>query len=169
MCKLIMKRTILFLAMALTALLLAGCGQQRSQAYYDYESKVIQAHNDGSYVIRAWGRSRNAAMSYDVAQIQALQDVIFKGVQPASSNIQPLKPLCFDMNAREKYEDYWTAFFSDNGPWKEFTSYKDRRAVTTHYERDGRQMVETGTVTIDRAALKKKLQADGIIPAQGRY
>ena len=77
-----MKRTVLFLAIALTAVLLAGCGQQRSQAYYDYESKIIQAHADGSYVIRAWGRSRNAAMSYDVAQIQALRDVISRVFNP---------------------------------------------------------------------------------------
>jgi hypothetical protein len=30
-------------------------------------------------------------------------------------------------------------------------------------------MVETGTVTVDRAGIKKRLQADGIIPKEGRY
>lgn len=159
-----MKRTVLFLAIVLTAVLLAGCGQQRSQAYYDYESKIIQAHADGSYVIRAWGRSRNAAMSYDVAQKQALQDVIFKGVKPQSSNIQPLKPLCFDMNAQTKYEDYFNAFFADNGPWKKFVSMKDRRLMTSNYSRTDAQVLAEVTVTVFRAELKAKLQADGIIP-----
>ena len=68
-----------------------------------------------------------------------------------------------------KYEDYWNAFFRDGGPWKEFTNYSKRRVVTTRYERDGRQMIETGTVTVDRAGIKKKLQEDGIIPKEGRY
>ena len=164
-----MKSITKILFFVCTLLLAVSCGQQRSQAYYDYESKIIQSHADGSYVIRAWGRSRNAAMSYDVAQIQALRDVIFKGVQPASSNIQPLKPLCFDMNAETKYEDYFNAFFVDGGEWTKFASLKDKRVGSTRYQRDGRQMVESVTVTVDRAGLKKKLQEDGIIPKEGRY
>lgn len=159
-----MKKTLLTFALTVLALLLGGCGQQRSQAYYDYESKVIQSHADGSYVIRAWGRSRNATQSYDVAQIQALQDVIFKGVQPASSNIQPLKPLCFDMNARTKYEDYFNAFFSDKGEWKKYVSMRDRRLMTTNYSRTDGQVLAQVTVTVFRSELKAKLEADGIIP-----
>ena len=93
-----MQKYLFILASAVVALLFAACGAHRSQAYYDYESKVIQAHGDGSYVIRAWGRGRNAAHSYEVAQKQALQDVIFSGVQAQSSNIEHLKPLCYDMN-----------------------------------------------------------------------
>ena len=127
-----MKSITKILFFVCTLLLAVSCGQQRSQAYYDYESKIIQSHADGSYVIRAWGRSRNAAMSYDVAQIQALRDVIFKGVQPASSNIQPLKPLCFDMNAETKYEDYFNAFFSDKGEWIKCVLLQHGKKIQVH-------------------------------------
>lgn len=162
------KSSFLWIALAVVALVLGSCGQQKSQAYYDYSSKVIQSHADGSYVIRAWGRSRNAAMSYDVAQKQALQDVIFKGVQAQSGNIGDLKPLCYDLNAREKYEDYFNAFFADNGDWKKYVSMKDRRIMTSNYSRTDAQVLAQVTVTVFRADLKARLQNDGIIPAGSR-
>jgi hypothetical protein len=164
-----MKKTVLYFVLGTIVLLLAGCGARRSQAYYAAPSKVLSANYDGSYVIRVQVRARNAAIAFTDGQRKAVQEVIFDGVSAGSNGIADLKPLCFDMNAREKYEDYWNAFFSDEGPWSEFTSYKDRRATSTRYQRDGRLMVETGTVTVDRAGIKKRLQADGIIPKEGRY
>lgn len=148
---------------------LASCGPKRSQAYYDKPSQVMSATAEGTYIIRVQVRAKDAVVAFTEAQRKVVKEVIFDGVPAANSGMTDLKPLCFDKNAREKYEDYWNAFFSDEGPWKEFTSYKDRRATSTRYERDGRLMVETGIVTIDRAALKKRLQADGIIPKEGRY
>lgn len=163
-----MKKLSIILAV-FAAILFAGCGAKRSQAYYDQPSVVMSATAEGTYVIRVQVRAKDAVVAFDEAQRKVVREVIFDGVKAGNSGISDLKPLCFDMNAREKYEDYWNAFFSDNGPWKKFTSYKDRRAITTKYERDGRQMIETGTVTIDRAGLKKRLQDDGIIPKEGRY
>ena len=148
---------------------LSGCGARRSQAYYDQPSQVMSATAEGTYIIRVQVRAKDAVVAFKEAQRKVVREVIFDGVKSANSGISDLKPLCFDMNAREKHEDYWNAFFSDEGPWKQFTSYKDRRATSTRYERDGRLMVETGTVTVNRAGIKKKLQEDGIIPREGRY
>ena len=156
--------TLLFFACAMMLGMSAYAIDERSQAYYDYESRIIQSHADGSYVIRAFGRSRNMTQSYQVAQKKALQDVIFHGVKPASSDIKPLKPLCFDMNAETKYEDYFNAFFAEDGPWKKFVSMKDRRINTTKYVRTENQMTAQVTVTVYRAELKAKLQEDGISP-----
>ena len=163
-----MKKLNIFIAVFALAML-AGCGPRRSQAYYDQPSQVMSATAEGTYIIRVQVRAKDAVVAFSEAQRKVIKEVIFDGVKSANSGISDLKPLCFDMNAREKYEDYWNAFFSDNGPWKEFASYKDRRATSTRYQRDGRLMVETGTVTVYRAELKKKLQEDGIIPKEGRY
>ena len=163
-----MKKLSFFIAV-MAMVLFAGCGQKRSQAYYDKPSLVLSATAEGTYVIRVQVRAKDAVVAFTEARRKVVREIIFDGVKAANSGMSDLKPLCFDMNAREKYEDYWNAFFSDEGPWKEFTSYKDRRATSTRYERDGRLMVETGTVTVDRAGIKKKLQADGIIPKEGRY
>ena len=73
------------------------------------------------------------------------------------------------MNAQEKYEDYFNAFFQDKGEWENYVSIKGQRIITNDYQRTISQTVSTMNVTVERAALKKKLQADGIIPAEGRY
>lgn len=164
-----MKKLSLYFVLCTFVLLFSGCGAKRSQTYYNQPSVVLSAHEDGTYVVRVQVRAKDAVVAFTEAQRKVVKEIIFDGIKAANSGVQDLKPLCFDMNIREKYEDYWNAFFSDNGPWKQFTSYKDRRAVTTYYERDGRQMIETGTVTVDRAGIKKKLQEDGIIPLEGRY
>ena len=163
-----MKSFKLIIAAALVVLF-AGCGAHRSQAYYEAPSKVLSANYDGSYVIRVQVRARNAAIAFTDGQRKAVQEVIFDGVSAGSNGIEDLKPLCFDRNAREKHEDYFNAFFADKGEWTKYASLHDKRTATTTYQRDGRQMVETVTVSVDRAALKKKLQEDGIIPMEGRY
>ena len=163
-----MKKSGLIIA-ALAAILFAGCGPRRSQAYYENPSVVLSANYDGSYVIRVQVRAKDAAIAFTDGQRKAVEEVIFKGVKAGSNGISDLKPLCFDLNAREKNEDYFNAFFRDGGAWTLYASLKDKRVGSTRYQRDGRQMVESVTVTVDRAGLKQRLQADGIIPAEGRY
>lgn len=158
-----------FLLAAAALMLLAGCGTKRSQAYYAAPSQVLSANYDGTYVIRTQVRARNAAIAFTDAQRKAMVEVIFDGVRAGNSAVQDLKPLCLDLNGREKHEEYFQVFFKDKGEWTKYAGLQDKRTTTTHYQRDGRQMVETVTVTIDRAGLKKKLQEDGIIPAEGRY
>ncbi len=164
-----MRRKLLYFVLCTLVLSLASCGAKRSQAFYDQPSRVLSADYNGTYVIRTQVRSKDAVTAFYDAQRKVVKEIIFDGIQAANNGVSDLKPLCLDMNAQEKYEDYWNAFFSDGGPWKQFTNYSKRRVVTTRYERDGRQMVETGTVTVDRAGIKKKLQEDGIIPLEGRY
>ena len=163
-----MKKISIYLFI-LAAVILAGCGVKRSQAYYDQPSLVLSANYDGSYVIRVQVRSRNAPMSFADAQRKAVKEVIFNGVKGGSNGVSDLKPLCFDMNAQEKYEDYFNAFFQDKGEWENYVSIKGQRIITNDYQRTISQTVSTMNVTVERAALKRKLQADGIIPAEGRY
>ena len=163
-----MKKLSLFIAAAALCLF-AGCGSRRSQAYYEKPSEVLSANYDGSYVIRVQVRAKDAVIAFTDGQRKAVQEVIFDGVKAANSSITDLKPLCFDLNAREKHEDYFRVFFQDDGPWKRYASLQDKRTGTTRYQRDGRQMIETVTVSVDRAALKDRLIADGIIPPGGRY
>ena len=135
-------KKFLFTIAAFAMICLASCGPKRSQAYYDAPSQLLSSNYDGTFVI---------------------------GIQSAHSGMDGLKPLCFDKNAREKHEDYFRVFFQDDGPWKKYADLRDKRTTTTRYQRDGRQMIETVTVSVDRAALKDRLIADGIIPPGGRY
>ena len=158
-----------FIIAAFAMICLASCGTKRSQAYYDAPSQLLSSNYDGTFVIRTQVRARNAAIAFTDAQRKVVQEVIFDGIQSAHSGTEGLKPLCFDKNAKEKHEDYFRVFFQDNGPWKKYVDLRDKRTTTTRYQRDGRQMIETVTVSVDRAALKDRLIADGIIPPGGRY
>ena len=151
------------------AVLFAGCGSRHSQVYYNMPSQVLSSTSEGTYVIRVQVRAKDAVIAFTDGQRKAVEEVIFKGVKAGSNGISDLKPLCFDLNAREKYEDYFNAFFRDGGAWTQYASLKDKRVGSTRYQRDGRQMVESVTVTVNRAGLKARLQADGIIPMEGRY
>ena len=163
-----MKKLGLFIA-AFALIFLASCGTKRSQAYYENPSVVLSANYDGSYVIRVQVRAKDAVIAFTDGQRKAVEEVIFSGVKAGSNGISDLKPLCFDKNAREKHEDYFNAFFMDGGAWTQYASLKDKRVGSMRYQRDGRQMVESVTVTVNRAGLKARLQADGIIPLEGRY
>ncbi|MBQ9440133.1 MAG: hypothetical protein IJU35_06060 [Paludibacteraceae bacterium] len=148
----------------LVVLTMVGCvGKRQSQAYYDYKSKVIGSELDGSYTIRAWGRARNSTDAYVQAQKTAVYDVIFNGVQAATTSQRNLNPLLFETNARDKYEDYFNAFFADHGEYKNFCSMKEKRVVTSHFKRTDAQTLCETTVCVFRSKLKQKLIDDGIL------
>ena len=157
------KQSLGLLALVAVIAVLAGCGAKKSQANYDFKSKVLSSNYDGTFVIRTQVRARNAAIAFTDAQRKAVQEVIFDGVDAGSNGVEPLKPILFDMNARRKYEDYFAAFFRDGGEWTKYASLIDKRAGTTTYKRNGVQSIETVTVTVDRKGLRDKLIADGIL------
>lgn len=157
-----MKRFNLLLSIVIV-LLLAGCGARRSQAYYDYKSQIIGTELDGSYTIRAFGRARNAVDAYKQARKQAVYDVVFTGVESANSNVLRIKPLLLEVNAKEKYEDYFNRFFADNGDFEKYCSMKERRWFSSNYARTDAQSMAQVTVCVDRAKLRERLIKDGIL------
>ncbi len=146
------------------ALLLHNCATEKSQAYYDYKSKIIASELDGSYTIRAWGRARYAADAYEQARKQALRDIIFNGVESSTSTVQPLKPLIFEVNAEEKYETYFNEFFKYGGEYTNYSStIKQKRIGSSKFAKNEVQCIAEVTVSVDRQKLKEKLQKDGIL------
>ena len=159
-----MKKSLwISLLAGVVAAVLVGCGAKKSQANYDFKSKVLSSNYDGTYVIRTQVRAKNAVIAFQDGQRKVVQEVIFDGIEAGSNSVEPLKPLLFDMNARRKYEDYFYKFLSDDGDWKEYVSLADKRTGTTRYKRNSIQSIETLTVTIDRKALKERLVKDGIL------
>ena len=159
-----MKRFIL-VALAIASLVLVGCGVRSSQTFYNYDSHIISTELDGSYNIRAFGRGRNAVVAYDEARKQAVYDVLFNGVQSSNSRVSSLKPLMLEVNARERYEDYFNAFFADGGAYREFTSLHDTRSLTENWHNSKLQVLVQVSITVDRKGLKQKLIEDNIIKA----
>lgn len=160
------KRFAVLLMIALSAAFFS-CGTQKSQAYYDYESKVIGTELDGSYTIRAWGRARNAMDAYTEARKQAVYDVIFNQIQfatgtaPTTSGV--LRPLLLEVNAKTKYEDYFNAFFARGGEFEKYCSMKEKRLFSTKYQKTDAQTQAQVTVCVYRSKLKEKLIQDNIL------
>ena len=105
-----MKRLPFYIALCTIILSFIGCGAKRSQAYYNQPSVVLSAHMDGTYVIRVQVRAKDAVVAFSEAQRKVVKEIIFDGIRAGNAGVSDLKPLCFDKNAREKYEDYWNAF-----------------------------------------------------------
>lgn len=157
-----MKRFIL-VVFAIISFILVGCGVRSSQTFYNYDSRIISTELDGSYNIRAFGRGRNAVVAYDEARKQAVYDILFKGVQSSNSRVSSLKPLMLEVNAKERYEDYFNAFFADGGAYKEFTSLHDTRILTENWHNNKLQVLVQVSITVDRKGLKQKLINDNIL------
>lgn len=120
---------------------------------------------DGSQTIKAWGNGRNRSDAVDQAKKNAIRDVIFFGINEGKSECNS-KPLIFEVNAQDKYEDYFAKFFADGGEYKNFISLRDER-IFDKLSRDKKKARESVThgmiVRVLRNELKAKLITDGII------
>lgn len=144
----------------------ASCGSKKTAAgNYTYKSECMGVELDGSQTIKAWGNGRNRADAVDQAKKNAVRDVIFFGINEGKSECNS-KPLIFEVNAQEKYEDYFNNFFKDGGAYKNFISLRDER-IFDKLSRDKKQSRESVThgmiVRVLRSELKQQLLADGII------
>jgi hypothetical protein len=139
--------------------------QKRSSGNYSFKTECMGVELDGSQTLKAWGNGRNRADAVEQAKKNAIRDVIFNGVAEGKQECQ-LKPLVFEVNAQEKYEDYFNKFFADGGEFINYISLRDER-IGEKISRDrkkAREGVTNGLVVrVLRTELKAKLIADGII------
>lgn len=140
-------------------------GQKKLAGNYTYKSECMGVELDGSQTIKAWGNGRNRSDAVDQAKKNAIRDVIFFGINEGKSECNS-KPLIFEVNAQDKYEDYFAKFFADGGEYKNFISLRDER-IFDKLSRDKKKARESVThgmiVRVLRNELKAKLITDGII------
>src|SRR3990167_7610323 len=86
--------------------------QKKTAGFYEVESECLGVEGDGSQTIRAHGKGRNREDAMEQAKKNAVKDVLFKGISKGSAECN-VKPVLFNPNAREKFEDYFNAFFVD--------------------------------------------------------
>lgn len=153
---------------ALLALLLSVPtihAQKKLAGNYGYKTECMGVEGDGSATVKAWGNGRNRSDAVEQAKKNAVRDVIFNGLLEGKQDCKQ-KPLIFEVNAEEKYEDYFNKFFADGGEFKNYISLRDER-ILDKLDRDrkrGRGSVTNGLILrVLRSELKAKLIADGII------
>lgn len=144
-------------------ILLSGCSIHKMVAYQDAKTKLIGTELDGTYTVCAWGRARHTLDAYHQAQKQAVYDVVFNRIEAQTSNLRTLQPLLLEVNAKDKYTDYFDAFFADGGEYQKYCSMRDKRWFSSEFYRSDRQAVCKATVCVDRAGLRKRLIEDKIL------
>lgn len=151
------------LFMTLLAVLTLATADAQTQAVYARTSvRCLGVELDGSQTLRVQGYGRNRADAKEQAKKNAVWAVVFDGIRDGveGCNTRPLVP---EANAKEKYEDYFNLFFSDNGAYKDYVSMSDTKTRSGGKNKDKLGYAYDLTVRVLRAQLKARLKADNII------
>lgn len=129
------------------------------------QTECIKVEQDGSMTVRATGVGRNRADAVEQAKKQALNDVLFRGGIKGTSSYYR-RPVLTEVNAREKYRDYFDIFFMDGGAYHKYVSMEDKRSGSTFVKRSKVEVECVLTVRVLIPQLKARLQDDGVIKTE---
>lgn len=151
--------------LALLGLLgLTGCSSSKTTvaSFYTYETECLGVELDGSQTLRVWGSGKNKKDAVEQAKKNAVHDVLFKGVRQGKSECN-MKPLMIEVNAEEKYADYFQRFLRDGGEYRKYTSSEDEKTSSKISQTNQVSTKYGVTVRVLRSELKERLKSDGII------
>ena len=153
----------IYLLVVFASLILVGCKTATSTAsFVSYETECLGVEQDGSQTLRAWGEGRNKADAVEQANKNAVRDVIFKGIRAGKADCN-MRPLVTEVNAQEKYEDYFNRFFMDNGEYRKYVSSEDEKNHSKEHQKNYVGAKYGVTVRVLRAELKSRLKNDGVL------
>lgn len=161
------KKQFFITVLFLFAIFIQTNAQTTTGAYFEYEPECMGVELDGSQTLRVWGVGRNKKDAVEQAKKDAVRAVVFKGIRGGLSGCNT-KPVIFEVNAEEKYEDYFNVFFMDNGEYLKYVSMKDEKRVNI-FKKDkekekSKHFVKYAiTVRVLRSELKKRFEDDNIL------
>lgn len=124
--------------------------------------QYMYTHEDGSFTVRVAASGKTYSDALSNAKRYALKQVIFNGVANTESSILA-KPLVTEVNAEEKYQNFFNAFFADNGAYKKFATSQDKKKGSDKKNDDKISVRITSTVRVLRADLKDYLINNNIL------
>jgi len=162
-----LKLTLLLAGIVLFSL--SGYSQKKKNpaAFYNYEVECMGTGMDGTQLLKVWGYGKKPKDAVENAKKDAVQAVMFKGILAGKPGCM-MRPLITDAGAEQQHQDYFVAFFKEKGKYLNFVSIssdgsidpKDRLKV-------GGQFKVGVIVSVSHSALRKELEAAGIIKALG--
>jgi hypothetical protein len=140
--------------------------QRKLSGNYTFKTECLGVELDGSQTVKSWGAGRNRVDAIEQAYKNAVRDVLFVGISNGKSECN-VKPVIFEVNAQEKYEEYFNKFFADAGPYTEFVSNKDGSKIHLEVFKERKQAGSQESyaiiVRVMRAQLVAKMKTDGIL------
>ena len=152
-----MKRGII-----LILILLVSYTEINAQNYARTSIRCMGVELDGSQTLRVLGYGRNRADAKEQAKKNAVWAVFFDGVKDGVEGCNTL-PLITEVNAKERYEDYFNIFFTDNGAYKEYVSVRDTKLRSGGRSKDKLGYSYDITIRVLRPQLKARLKSDNLI------
>lgn len=147
---------VLFMAFQINAI-------SQTRAIYAHTSiRCMGVELDGSQTLRVQGYGRNRADAKEQAMKNAVWAVIFDGIKDGVEGCN-MRPLVTEVNAKERYEDYFNIFFTDNGDYKKYVSLRDTKKRSGGRAKDKLGYSYDLTIRVLRAELKARLKADNVI------
>ncbi len=135
---------------------------QSKNVYSRTSVECLGVELDGSQTLRVVGYGRNRNDAKEQAKKNAVWAVIFDGVRGGAEGCN-MRPLVTEVNAKERYEDYFNRFFSDKGPYLEYVSLRDTKKRSADRVKDKLGYSYTMTVRVLRPELKERLKSDNVI------
>lgn len=154
-----MKRFILSLCLALSCTLAPA---QTQTIYARSSIRCLGVELDGSQTLRVQGYGRNKADAKEQAMKNAVWAVVFDGIRDGVQGCN-MRPLVTEVNAAERYEDYFNLFFADGGAYKEYVSLQDTKRRSGGRSKDKLGYAYDLTIRVLRPQLKARLKADNVI------
>ena len=154
-----MKKLLLLLICAMSIL---NVNAQNNPVYARSYIKCMGVELDGSQTLRVQGYGRNRSDAKEQAMKNAVWAVIFDGIRNGAEGCN-MRPLVTEVNAKERYEDYFNLFFADNGEYKKYVSLRDTKKRSGGRSKDKLGYAYDLTIRVLRAELKARLKADNLI------
>ena len=145
--------TVFILILSLSSI--AQSKQTKTASYYKYATECLEDKLDGNFIFMAWGSGSTKKEAIDQAQRNAVNDILFKGVNKSTCNV---RPLILEVQAAEKYRYYVADFFS-----KDYRDYISIEKSPKSKKKSRSQTVYGVKVKIDVEGIRKKLKTDNII------
>ena len=152
-----MKRGIILILISLVSYT-----EINAQNYARTSIRCMGVELDGSQTLRVLGYGRNRADAKEQAKKNAVWAVIFDGVKDGVEGCNT-RPLITEVNAKERYEDYFNIFFTDNGAYKEYVSVRDTKLRSGGRSKDKLGYSYDITIRVLRPQLKARLKSDNLI------
>ena len=93
-----------------------------TSAFQTFTTQFIREEAAGVILLKSFGSGYTQAECIQNAKYNAVRDVIFKGVSGANDQ----RPLLMGANPEEKYRNFFTGFFAQDGPFNSFVSTSNR-------------------------------------------
>lgn len=160
-----MKRLTFIITLIATLATMCGCKSKEkavsTASYHNYETECMGKSMDGKQTLRVWAQGKNRSDAIKQARKKAVYDVTFTGISAGSGECSSY-PVVDEPNARRKYEKYFDKFFADGGTYRKFAEAADGKNEVDAFQGKNSQTYGI-VVTVDRAALRKRLEKDEII------